>query len=51
MPTTTNEKLFLTYSLIFGVITGLCISAILQAIAVPSMTGFLLTVQEHADFN
>lgn len=50
MPTTKNEKLFLAYSLIFGVIAGLCISAILQAIALPSITGFLLTVQEYADF-
>ena len=50
MPTTKNEKIFLAYSLVFGIIAGFCISAILQAIAVPSISGFLLTVQEHTDF-
>ncbi len=49
MPSTKNETILLAYSLVFGLLAGFCISAMLQAIAAPTATGFLLNIQEHTD--
>lgn len=51
MPTTKNEKLFLAYSIFFGVLAGYCIAITLQAIAIPYNAGFLLTTQEQQDLS
>lgn len=50
MPQTRTEKIFLAYSLIYGILTGLLLTAVLESIAVPNGGAYLLTLQEQRDF-